>query len=447
MAKTFLTGIDLVQNQLIRARIENVGALPDPGTAVAGQIVFHTGTTPGIFYYFDGTKWEPMRTTGPAGGDLVGNYPNPLIGDQKVTTGKIADGAVTGGPTGKVAADTLTHDNVNPANRDGLADIPSLRTLGTGAQQAVRGNDPRLSDTRTPTDGSVLDVHVGNGAAIQRNKIADPVNDVSNGGYRLTNLAPGEVDTDAATVAQVNAARQGLDAKDSVAAASTTNLAVTATATTLTATTNGLLTLDGQTPSAGSRVLIKNQTDATQNGIYEVTDTGSGSTTFVLTRTDDATNTGELSTGSQTLVEAGTANGQQVWAINIMGAETWTAGDTSTGWTQIAGVSEVTAGNGLTRRPGNVIDVAPGLGLIADADVLRINTAVVARLVTGTLVGGSNSEVVTHNLGTRHVLVQLFNGASPYDQIEADIERTSATTITIRTGTPIPAGTGYVIHG
>jgi microcystin-dependent protein len=49
----------------------------------------------------------------------------------------------------------LTDSNFATANKDGVAATPSLRTLGTGAQQACAGNDSRLSDTRTPTDATV----------------------------------------------------------------------------------------------------------------------------------------------------------------------------------------------------------------------------------------------------------------------------------------------------
>jgi hypothetical protein len=46
---------------------------------------------------------------------------------------------------------SLTDADVAPANKDGTADTPSLRTLGNGAQQAVAGSDARLSDARPPT--------------------------------------------------------------------------------------------------------------------------------------------------------------------------------------------------------------------------------------------------------------------------------------------------------
>ena len=83
--------------------------------------------------------------TGSASGDLTGTYPGPTIATGAVTSAKIADG-------------TITDTDVATANKDGLAATPSMRTLGTGAQQAAAGNDPRFgsaSDATATTKGIV----------------------------------------------------------------------------------------------------------------------------------------------------------------------------------------------------------------------------------------------------------------------------------------------------
>ena len=50
-------------------------------------------------------------------------------------------------------------------------------------------------------------------------------------------------------------------------------------------------------------------------------------------------------------------------------------------------------------------------------------------------IGGATSQVVTHNLGTRDVLVNVYSTATPWDTVECDVERTSTTTITLRFAT------------
>ena len=80
--------------------------------------------------------------------------------------------------------------------------------------------------------------------------------------------------TDAATKAYVDTIKQGsIDIKDSVRVASTANIAIAS------ALTNGS-TIDGVTVATGNRVLLKNQTDASENGIYAVVASGAASRTL-----------------------------------------------------------------------------------------------------------------------------------------------------------------------
>ena len=111
--------------------------------------------------------------------------------------------------------------------------------------------------------------------------------------------------------------------KSPVRVATTGNLAATydADEKTLTATAAGALTVDGVSVAAGDRVLVKDQTDKTQNGIYTVTVLGDASTEFVLTRATDFDRSEELIPGVRISVAAGTSN-KGVWYLSSSGSLT-----------------------------------------------------------------------------------------------------------------------------
>jgi hypothetical protein len=132
----------------------------------------------------------------------------------------------------------------------------------------------------------------------------------------------------------------------------TYNNGVSGVGATLTnAGTQAALVIDGVTLSLNDRVLIYTQTNQTQNGIYEVTDVGSISTNWVLTRTTDADTYGlasptTLGEGSAVFVLQGDTGAGELYVCNTAG--TITFGTTNITFVQIASSQIYSAGTGLT---------------------------------------------------------------------------------------------------
>jgi hypothetical protein len=141
-----------------------------------------------------------------------------------------------------------------------------------------------------------------------------PTADFGFGGFKLTNLGTPTASADAASKGYVDAVAAGLDVKLSVNCASTTNIAAGLVGSVLTASANGVLTLDGISPAAGKRVLMKNQSTGAQNGLYTVTNAGSAGTPWVLTRTTDSDGS-NLTSGAFTFVEQGTTLTGTGWVL------------------------------------------------------------------------------------------------------------------------------------
>jgi hypothetical protein len=140
-----------------------------------------------------------------------------------------------------------------------------------------------------------------------------------------------------ATKQYVDTIATGINFHAPVVAASTTNLGVTysngtdGVGATLTADSNRAFnTLDGAAVSVGGRVLIKNQASALQNGVYTLTNNGSGSTPWVLTRSTDMDTPGEMANGDIVDVLNGTVNSGSSYVNSTSG--TITIGTTSITW-------------------------------------------------------------------------------------------------------------------
>ena len=128
---------------------------------------------------------------------------------------------------------------------------------------------------------------------------------------------------------QVQASALGLDVKASVRVATTANI-----------TLENEQTIDNVAVVAGDRVLVKNQTDGTENGIYIVVDGGA------WTRSTDADSDSEVTAGLFTFVAEGDSYADTGWVISTN--DDITVGSTAITWTQFSGAGQYTAGDGLT---------------------------------------------------------------------------------------------------
>jgi hypothetical protein len=257
-----------------------------------------------------------------------------------------------------------------------------------------------------------------------------------------------DVDTSViATKDYVDGVAQGLDVKESVRAATASALpAYTYTSTnggTLTANANAALSVDSVALEDNERVLVKNESGGNRayHGIYFVFHKGSGSTPWVLVRAEDANETGEVTAGLFTFVEEG-GQADTGWVLSTN--ETITLNSTNLIFTQFSGAGAFTAGNGLTQT-GTTFNVGAGTGIVANADDVAIDTTTVARKYTTTI--GDNSATsftITHNFGTRGVLVSVYNAAANYEEVVVDVEKSTTNTVTVKFA-EAPTTDSYVV--
>jgi hypothetical protein len=219
-----------------------------------------------------------------------------------------------------------------------FANTPTLVTpvLGAATATSITATSGNLSLSAASGNNNVSIAPTGTGSIDANSK-------------RITSLADPTDAQDAATKAYVDAVKTGLDIKGSVRAATTANI-----------TLSNTQTIDGVALSVGDRVLVKNQSTGSENGIYVV---ASGS----WARSTDADNTpaGEVTSGMFTFVEEGTANADSGWVLTTN--DPITLGTTALAFAQFSGAGQVVAGAGLTKT-GNTIDV------VGTADRITINS-------------------------------------------------------------------------
>ena len=212
-----------------------------------------------------------------------------------------------------------------------------------------------------------------------------------------------------ATKEYVDSASSGLDVKDSCRVATTAALTVTydqSNGRLDNAGTQAALVIDGVTLSVNDRVLVKDQAEARQNGLYIVSDIGSNSSNWRLTRADDADAGNEITGGTFTFVEEGTANSDNGYVFTHNGTPTLTdntlSNNTELPVSQFSGAGQVVAGAALVKA-GNTLDVNvdnSSIAVVSDALQVKaggITNAMLAGSITAAKLNNPNITLASDN--------------------------------------------------
>jgi hypothetical protein len=293
-----------------------------------------------------------------------------------------------------LAADSGTADTFNNGETltftgtDPVQTAVSNNTITISVDAATTTTKGIASFSSTNFDVSSGAVSIKSGSVLNSPTFTGtPVAPTPIPGTNTTQIATTEFVT-----AAVDAARSGLDVKASVRAATTANI-----------TLSNTQTVDGVALAVGNRVLVKNQTTGSENGIYVV---ASGA----WTRAADFDSNGEVTSGAFTFVEEGTVNADSGWVVSTDGAIT--VGTTAITFAQFSGAGQITAGNGLTKT-GNTLDVGAGAGITVGADS----------------VGLTGQALALHNLASNGIFVR-----TAADTIAARSVAGTANRITITNG-------------
>lgn len=240
----------------------------------------------------------------------------------------------------------------------GLAAAPTFRLLVSDDIPSLAHT--KISDFDAGVQANTLDT-LGTAAA-----------NVDLGSNRIVGLADPVDATDAANKQYVDAARSGLDVKASVRVATTTGI-----------TLSNVQTIDGISLAAGDRVLVKDQANSTENGIYDVVSGGN------WTRSSDADDNDEVTPGMFTFVEEGTTNQNNGFVLTNTG--TVTVGSTGLSFAQFSDTGIITAGNGLSQS-GQTFNVGAGTGIQVTSTQVRIASTYSGQTsitTVGTITSGS----------------------------------------------------------
>ncbi len=240
---------------------------------------------------------------------------------------------------------------------------------------------------------------------LKLNEFTAPDGAISANSQKITNLATPTADGDAASKQYVDGVSQGLDVKDSCVAATTGNITIS------TALNNGD-TLDGVSLSTNDRVLVKDQSTASENGIYIV-----GSSPA---RADDLA-AGADAAGMFTFVEQGTVNADNGFVCTSNKGSA-VVGTNNLSFAQFSGAGQITAGDGLDKSANTLsVDLKSNGGIVIESTEMAVDLS--ASSITGTLAVSDGGTGATSASAARTALgLAIGTNVQAYD---ADLDALS----------------------
>jgi hypothetical protein len=396
MARKFLVSIDLNKNELLNARIQNLGTAPS--SPVSGQVYYDTSNN--VMYYYNGLSspdgpWMPMSSSVEVITDAIGTYVEGGVGltktyvdDTGVTTLDLDDTAVNAGSYGsQTKIPTFTVDQQGRLTAAGEVDVATeLSITGDTGNTSIS----LLTEGLTVTGGEGIDVSVTD------NEITISGEDASTTNKGVASFADSDFNVNAGAVSIKN------------------------------------VNLDEQTTGDYVATIVgtESQIDVSPNEGHNAAVT--------ISLPDDVEIVGNLQVGGNLNV-IGTVNSVNTTQINIED-------------------NKINLNSNFTGSPTTDAGIVVERGTEADVEILWNETSdkwtltnngsdyhAIARKYATTLGSSATSYTIAHNLGTTDVTVQIFEALTPFAQVEADVQRSGVNSVTVNFASAPSAGEYRVV--